>query len=55
MNRVTYSIQRWFGGRWRVELRVDGRYVDKAFFDDYADAMRWGEDKVAEKRQEVRA
>ena len=52
--RVTYSISKWFGGRYRAELRVDGRYTDKAYFDTYAEAMAWGEDKVAEKRQEVR-
>ena len=52
--RVTYSISKWFGGRWRVELRVDNRGVEKAFFYDYAEALAWGEDKVAEKRQEVR-
>ena len=55
MNRVTYNISTWFGGRQRVDLLVDGRSVEKAYFVDYAEALAWGEDKVAEKRQEVRS
>jgi hypothetical protein len=33
--RVTHSIQPWPGGRWRVDVMLDGYQVRKAYFDDH--------------------
>ena len=54
MSRITYTIAKWFGGRWRADMLVDNHRVEKAYFDTYAQALAWCLSKETELAQEVK-
>lgn len=53
MNRVSYNIVPWPGGRYRAELLFEGRLIEKSFHDTAASAEAWCQRREAELAREM--
>jgi len=54
MNRVTFEIASWFGGRVKATIFVDMHAVEKAFFATRDEALTWCLAKQLEYTEQIR-